>query len=142
MRSRLRKPIRDVLLALLAFVLIVSIYMLIDGSRLRVPDWHAGPICGVMHGQVDFFPPLLIVNLGSYREIMFFKGSTVVRCGGTYLDFGMNGVILLGAVAALGLIVGMLPACRHRSSEKGKANKASHATSEPAPGADSSAREG
>jgi hypothetical protein len=119
MNVRTQKSLRDGLLAILVFVLIVSIYMFIDRSRSRFGDWNAGPICRVLHGQVQFaFRPFLTVNLGSYREVIFFKDSTVVHCGGTYLDFGMNGVLLIGAVAGLGVITGIVSEFGHKKMKK------------------------
>ena len=137
LKSRLRKAIGDGILALLTFILVVSVYMCVDRSGSRIRDWRLGPICGAVHGQVDFFTPIMTISLGSYREVMLFKNATVVRCGGTYLDFGMNGVLLFVSVAALGVIIGLVPVTGHRKPKKDEANNAMHATSEPAAGSSS-----
>jgi hypothetical protein len=109
MKGKMHKILRDGLLGILTFVLIVSVYISIDRAGSRSRDWRAGPICGVLHGHVDFFsPPIMTVNLGSYREVMFFKHSTVVRSGGTYLVFGMNRALLFGSVAVLGALIRIL----------------------------------
>lgn len=71
----------------------------------------------------------MIISLGSYREIMFFEHTTVVRRGGTYLYFGVNGVLLFGFVVGIGVIIGVVPVIGHRKWKKDKANSAMHATS-------------
>jgi hypothetical protein len=129
MNNGLRKAMRDGFLALLAFIIIVTVYMCVDRSYSRFKDWRIGSICGVLHGQVDFVSsPIMTISFGSYREVMFFKHATVVRCVGTYLDFGMNGVLLIGSVVALGVTIGMLPIIGRRKLKNDEANQAAHDT--------------
>jgi len=124
MKTALLTAIRDGFLALLAFISVVSVYMCVDQSGSGVPDWRVGRICGVLHGHVDFVPPAATITLGAYRGIMFFRHSTVVRSGGTYLDFGMNGALLFGSILGAGVLLGMVLGRR----KKNKANQASDAT--------------
>ena len=63
-------------------------------------DWQIGSFIYCLHGQVDFAaPPTFEISLGSYRSIMFFDHSTVLRMdSGTYLRAGCVALVLIPVV--------------------------------------------
>jgi hypothetical protein len=73
-----------------------------------------------LHGQVDFVaPPTFEIPFGSYRSIMFFDRSTVIRVGGTYISIELPYYVLLaGIVAIVFLPVVVSQFRRRRACEK------------------------
>lgn len=65
-------------------------------------DWYVGPVFWVMHGQVDFdSEPQAKWEFGSYKSVMFFAQTTVVRTGGTYYIIGAPAHLLVPCIVAL-----------------------------------------
>ncbi len=84
-------------------------------------DWHVGPVFWVMHGQVDFdSEPQAKWEFGSYKSVMFFPQTTVVRIVGTYYIIGAPAQLLVPCVVVLACLPPLvfLTAKRRKSGNK------------------------